>query len=34
MVICDKCDNEHHDQCMGKAGMFNCGCNCFKTDVK
>ena len=26
MVICNKCYNEHHDQCMGKAGMFDCGC--------
>lgn len=30
MVICDKCDNDHHDQCMGKARMFDCGCKCFK----
>ncbi len=30
MIICDKCSNEHHDQCMGKAGMFDCGCKCFK----
>ncbi len=21
MVLCDKCYNEKHDQCMGKAGM-------------
>ena len=26
MVTCNKCYNEHHDQCMGKAGMFDCGC--------
>lgn len=26
MVICNKCYNSHHDQCMGKAGMFDCGC--------
>ena len=30
MIVCNKCDNEHHDQCMGKAGMFDCGCKCFK----
>jgi hypothetical protein len=30
MVICNKCYNDHHDQCMGKSGMFDCGCNCFK----
>jgi hypothetical protein len=30
MVICNKYYNDHHDQCMGKAGMFNCGCMCFK----
>ena len=30
MVICNKCYNEHHDQCMGKAGMFSCSCNCMK----
>jgi len=28
MLICNKCYNEHHDQCMGKAGMFSCGCTC------
>jgi len=22
MVICNKCYNEHHDQCMGKAGSL------------
>ncbi|WP_281361087.1 hypothetical protein [Nitrosopumilus cobalaminigenes] len=27
MVICNKCYNSHHDQCMGKAGMFDCGCS-------
>ena len=30
MVICNKCYNEHHDQCMGKAGMFDCGCICLR----
>ncbi len=30
MVICNKCYNEHHDQCMGNAGMFECGCICFR----
>ncbi len=30
MVICNKCYNEHHDQCMGKARMFDCDCKCFK----
>ena len=30
MITCDKCYNEKHDQCMGKAGMFDCGCKCFK----
>ena len=34
MIICDKCNNEHHDQCMGKAGMFDCGCNCFRKPVE
>ncbi len=29
-LICNKCYNEHHDQCMGKAGMFDCGCKCLK----
>ncbi len=30
MLTCNKCDNDHHDQCMGKVGMFDCGCKCFK----
>lgn len=30
MLICNKCYNGHHDQCMGKAGMFSCGCDCLK----
>jgi hypothetical protein len=30
MVICEKCYHEHHDQCMGKAEMFDCDCKCFK----
>jgi len=30
MVTCEKCFHEHHDQCMGKAGMFDCDCKCFK----
>jgi len=30
MVLCDKCYNEHHEQCMGKAGMFDCSCICLK----
>lgn len=30
MVTCNKCYNQHHDQCMGKAGMFDCECKCFK----
>ena len=30
MLTCNKCYNGHHDQCMGKAGMFDCGCECFK----
>ena len=30
MLTCNKCYNGHHDQCMGKAGMFDCGCKCFK----
>jgi len=34
MVICNKCYNEHHDQCMGKAGMFDCGCICFRKPVE
>ncbi len=34
MVICNKCYNEHHDQCMGKAGMFECKCQCLNTDTK
>jgi len=29
-LTCNKCYNEHYDQCMGKAGMFDCGCKCFK----
>ncbi len=32
MLICNKCYNEHHDQCMGKAGMFSCGCKCLKDE--
>ena len=28
MVTCNKCYNKHHDQCMQKAGMFSCDCNC------
>ncbi len=34
MVICNKCYNEHHDQCMGKAGMFDCGCICLRKPVE
>jgi hypothetical protein len=34
MVICNKCYNEHHDQCMGKAGMFDCGCEGCKNNIK
>jgi len=30
MLTCNKCYNGHHDQCMGKAGMFDCGCECIK----
>jgi hypothetical protein len=30
MVICEKCYHEYHDQCMGKAEMFDCDCKCFK----
>jgi len=30
MVICDKCDNDHYDQCMGKARMFDCIVNVLK----
>ncbi len=30
MVTCTKCYNEHHDECMGKTGMFDCDCKCFK----
>ena len=33
MLICNKCYNEHHDQCMGKAGMFACGCKCLKSEI-
>ncbi len=31
MVLCDKCYHEKHDQCMGKAGMFDCECKCYKS---
>jgi hypothetical protein len=30
MVICIKCSDKHHDQCMGKAGMFDCTCEICK----
>ncbi len=30
MIICNKCVNDHHDQCMGKAGMFDCDCKYFR----
>ena len=30
MLTWNKCYNDHHDRCMGKAGMFDCGCKCFK----
>lgn len=30
MVTCDKCYYEHHDQCMGKTGLFNCDCKCLR----
>jgi len=30
MVTCDKCYHEYHDQCMEKAGMFDCDCQCLK----
>ncbi len=29
-MTCNKCYNEHHDQCMEQAGMFSCGCDCLK----
>jgi len=31
MLTCNKCYNNQHDQCMGKAGMYECNCDCFKT---
>ncbi len=31
MVMCDKCDEEKQDHFMGKAGMFECDCKCFKS---
>jgi len=24
MLTCNTCYNNHHEQCMGKAGMFDC----------
>ena len=30
MVTYQNCSHEHHDQCMGKAGMFDCDCECFR----
>ena len=32
MLTCDKCYNGHH-QCMGKAGMFECGCDWLKWNI-
>ncbi len=26
MVLCHKCSDEKHGECMGKAGMFECDC--------
>ena len=33
MLTCNKCYNEHHDQCMGKAEMFDYGCDCFTKKI-
>jgi hypothetical protein len=30
MVVCIKCSDTYHDQCMGKAGMFDCTCKLCK----
>lgn len=34
MVLCLKCFEEKHGQCMGKAGMFDCECAACKADSK
>jgi hypothetical protein len=26
MVLCHKCSDEKHGECMGKMGMFDCDC--------
>ena len=26
MVLCYKCFEEKHEECMGKAGLFDCDC--------
>ncbi len=30
MVTCIKCSQTYHDQCIGKAGMFDCDCKICK----
>jgi len=30
MVTCIKCYQKHHDQCVGKAGLFDCDCEICK----
>ncbi|MDE1762810.1 MAG: hypothetical protein KGH88_01010 [Thaumarchaeota archaeon] len=30
MVLCHKCSDEKHGECMGKAGMFDCDCELCK----
>ena len=34
MVLCYKCFEEKHDDCMGKQGLFVCECALCKPDSK
>lgn len=33
MVICNKCYNEHHDQCMGKLECLNASTSVLKNEI-
>jgi len=34
MVMCYKCFDSKHDECMGKMGMFECECETCKKEMQ
>ena len=34
LVLCYKCFEEKHGECMGKAGLFDCDCKPCKQQVE